>query len=268
MENLFTIGQVIKSCGMSRATILRLEKRGLITPAFIDKETGYRYYDNHNISALLQIKYLTSLDLSYDDILLYYSSNGTSAELLKKIEIKYRTIKRAYDELALRFYNKEHLGFEFVNMPPYICYAKECTGRTSTDKYRAMYNLYHEVIEKGYRPLYTEPLFTITKRTDFLEDEYSDADVSFISCIPLEADSAPADAMVFPRYRAFSCLYHGSYEKLPEVYNIFGKKIRELGLKPIDYVRTYGIVAPYTGRAINADNYLSRLAIPIEKLPD
>ena len=89
MRNLFTISQAVKSCGISRATILRLEEKGLLTPTFVDKKTGYRYYDNHNISRILQIKNFLNMGMSYDDSLLYYNSKGKSEEILKIIDDSY-----------------------------------------------------------------------------------------------------------------------------------------------------------------------------------
>lgn len=264
MKNLFTIGQVTRCCGISRATVLRLEGKGLLTPAFIDETTGYRYYDNHNITKILQIQRFLSLNMSYDDILLYYKSNGTSTELLKTIEAKLFAMNRTYEEIKLRIDNKNHLSFEFIQLPEYICYSRKYKGATAEDKYRDMYNLFHEVIEKGYKPLPTEPLFLINKRMDFFEDEFIDIETDYICCVPLQPESAPPEAKVYPECRAFSCLYYGNYKNIPEIYNEFGRKIRELGLKPTGYSRTLGLVASYTGREIHSDNYVSRLAIPIE----
>ncbi len=45
---------------------------------------------------------------------------------------------------------------------------------------------------------------------------------------------------------------------------MLGRKIRELGLKPTGYVRMLGLVAPYTGKAIPGENYVTRLAVPVE----
>ena len=42
MRDLFTVSQVSRSCGISRATILRLEDKGLLTPARVDEQNGYR----------------------------------------------------------------------------------------------------------------------------------------------------------------------------------------------------------------------------------
>lgn len=264
MKNLFTISQATKCCGLSRATILRLENKGLLTPAFVDETTGYRYYDNNNIAKILQIKRFLNMKLSYDDILTYYSSNGTSLELLKTLEAKVYAIKRTYEEMKLRIEKKEQYSFEMVTLPEYICFAKEYTGTTTADRYRNMYNLFHEVVEKGYKPLASEPLFIINKRTDFLEKEFTDIECNFLCCIPLEPDSAPKEATVFQSCRAFSCLYYGNYDRAAEVYNAFGRKIRELGLKPTGYPRALALVAPYTSLEFHTDNYVTRLVIPIE----
>lgn len=264
MKNLFTIRQVSKSCGISRATILRLEDKGLLTPAFVDEQTGYRYYDNNNVSKIMQIQLFLGLGMSYDDVALYYRSSGYSPELFRQVESKFFLMKRAYEEIRLRFEPTEPLRFEFVTLPEYVCYAKEFHGTTVEDRYWAMYNLYHEAVEKGYRLLASEPLFIINKRTDFIEGTFSEREVDFICCVPLESDSAPEDAVVYPSCQAFSCLFRGNYNGRAEAFNIFGAKIRELGLKPTGYVRALALVAPYTSLEIPADNYVSRLVVPVE----
>ena len=58
MKDLFTVHQVSRCCGISRATILRLENKGLLRPAYIDAQSGYRYYDNDNDSRIMQIQLL------------------------------------------------------------------------------------------------------------------------------------------------------------------------------------------------------------------
>lgn len=264
MNDLFTVHQVSQSCGVSRATILRLEEKGLLKPARIDGRTGYRYYDNNNVSRIMQIQLFLGLGMSYDDILLYYDSNGYSPELFKQMETKFFTMKRAYEELKLRFEPVEPLRFEFITLPEYVCYAKEFHGTTVEDRYWAMYNLYHEAVEKGCRLLASEPLFIINKRMDFIEGAFSEKEVDFVCCIPLEPDSAPKDAVVYPSCRAFSCLFRGNYDGRAEAHNLLGAKIRELGLKPTGHVRALALVAPYTSLEIPADNYVSRLAVPVE----
>ena len=265
MKDLFTVHQVSRCCGISRATILRLENKGLLRPAYIDAQSGYRYYDNDNVSRIMQIQLFLKMGMPYDDIQLYYRMGGASQELLKQAEARLSITKRLCEEIRLRVKNREHLSFGFVNLPRYVCFTGEFRGATVESRYWAMYHLYHQVVERGYRLLATEPLFVINRRHDFICGTFTEKVVDFTCCIPLEPDNAPKDAVVYPACRAFSCLYHGNYDRCAEVFNAFGAKIRELGLRPTGYVRSLALVAPYTGQDISSDNYLTRLAVPVEE---
>ncbi len=264
MKKLFTVHQLSKVCGVSRATILRLESKGLLTPAFVDEQTGYRYYDNFSASLILQVRLFLDLGMSYDDITLYYRSGGNSPELLERLEEKNRILKRAYKEIKLRLDKREEITFEFLTLPEYVCFIREYQGVSVQDRYQAMVDLYNEAIEKGYRPSFSEPLFGITKRTDYLEEKFVEREDDFLCCIPLDPAYAPEEAVVIPSCRVFSCLFYGGYERRPEAFNLLGRKIRELGLKPTGYVRMLGLVAPYTGKNIPGENYVTRLVVPIE----
>jgi len=261
---LFTIRQVCACSGLSRATILRLENKGLLIPARVDAQTGYRYYDNYNMSCVMQIKMFLSMDMSYEDIALYYNSQGCSAELLEKVEQKFLTAKRAYEEIRLRVNNKQEICFEFTTLPRCVCFTKRYRGITTDEVYQNMYNLYYEAVEKGYRLLSTEPLFVINEREDYLNENFSDKKYDYTCCIPLEPESPPEEAVVYPSSRAFSCLFYGSYEYKAKAYNEFGREIKRRGLKPTGYIRALGLVGPYTGRDISKEQFVSRFVIPIE----
>ena len=198
MKDLFTVHQVSRCCGLSRATILRLERKGLLRPAFIDAQSGYRYYDNHNVSRIMQIQLFLKMGMPYDDIQLYYRMGGASQELLEQAEARLSIMKRVCEEIRLRVENREHLSFEFVTLPQYVCFTGEFQGTTVENRYWAMYNLYHQAVERGYRLLATEPLFVINRRNDFIRGAFTEDVVNFTCCIPLEPDTAPEDAVVYP----------------------------------------------------------------------
>ncbi len=241
-----------------------MEERGLLEPASVDPETGYRRYDTLNVSQIMQIKLFLGMGMSYDDIALYYRSNGTSQELLDRVEEKYLQFKRTYEEIKLRVDKQEHLSFEFVDLPEYVCYTRRARGTTSEEHYWVMYQLYREAVEKGYRLLSSEPLFLVKERTDFIEGEFQEQEEDYVCCIPLEPEVAPGEAVVYPACRGLSCLAYGSYAHVPEALNALGRELRERGLKSAGYVRVLGLVAPYVGREISPNNYVTRLVVPIE----
>lgn len=54
--SLFSISQAAHACNLSRSSLIRLEERGLLTPARTNAKSRYRYYDNNNITRILQIQ--------------------------------------------------------------------------------------------------------------------------------------------------------------------------------------------------------------------
>ena len=66
LKKLFQITEAARACSLSRSTLLRLEEKGLLTPAYTAPDSGRRYYDNHNVARILQIEKLkASMSGSY-----------------------------------------------------------------------------------------------------------------------------------------------------------------------------------------------------------
>ena len=60
-DNMVSIQALANACGVSRSTILRMEDEGLITPAYTDPDSGYRYYDVQNLGQVIRA-------LNYQDL--------------------------------------------------------------------------------------------------------------------------------------------------------------------------------------------------------
>lgn len=45
IKGLFPITQAADACGLSRSTLMRMEERGLLTPAYIAPKSKRRYYE-------------------------------------------------------------------------------------------------------------------------------------------------------------------------------------------------------------------------------
>lgn len=264
MKKLFTVGQVCKCCGISRSTVLRMEDRGLLSPAHIDENTGYRYYDIYNVTKILHIQMFLSMGLTYDDAYLYYTSSGKSSEILTALKNRLAILTRAYEEMKLRMDDKQHLQAEIITLPEYVCYQKEFKGASWTDKYRDMYNLFCEVVEKGYKPLVSERLFVINNN-DRSDKEGED---TYICCVPLDPSCADDSTVFYPSCTAFSILCYGDDKAISKAHAEFDEKLRALGLKPTGRKRGIGIVNGYTGKEFSRKNHVSRLVVPIEDPDD
>ena len=65
---LFKIGEVAKMLHVSMETLRHYEQAGLLTPEYVDKKTGYRYYSARQLEVLNTIRYLRVLDMPLPQI--------------------------------------------------------------------------------------------------------------------------------------------------------------------------------------------------------
>lgn len=85
-NKLYSIGETSKITGVSIQTLRNYSNDGLITPAYIDEQSGYRYFAFHQFHIIDRIKYLRSLDLPLPQIreLISSSSPAAIAEFLSE----------------------------------------------------------------------------------------------------------------------------------------------------------------------------------------
>ena len=260
---LFQITEAARACGLSRSTLLRMEEKGLLPPAYIAPDSGRRYYDNHNVARIMQIEKLKAMGLGTEEIAGYFASGGEVTDLLSMLEERLRELSRGVEELRLRAGSSGGLSIQLMTLPAVTCCTRRCEGHTIAEKYNAMYDFYGQCVRQGCR-LSHEPIFTISERTDYLEGRIGDTPYPFQVCVPVRPENAPKDAVTLPECRALSALYYGDYSGVDEAFLALGREVRARGVKPAGFVRVLGIVAPYSGREIETQRYCSRLVLPVE----
>lgn len=67
-QRLMPIGIFSRITGLSHRALRLYADRGLLPPAYVDPETGYRYYDVHSIRAAEMIRLLRRLDVPLGDM--------------------------------------------------------------------------------------------------------------------------------------------------------------------------------------------------------
>lgn len=78
MKKMYSIGEMAKLMGISVQTLRHYSNINLITPCFINKETGYRFYDAGNFSTIDRAKYLQRFGFSLEEIKNLYQENSIS----------------------------------------------------------------------------------------------------------------------------------------------------------------------------------------------
>lgn len=263
--SLFSIRQAAHACNLSRSSLIRLENKGLLTPAHTDAKSGYRYYDTHNISRILQIQKLQGMGFSPEEIISYYEGGGKADELLASLEQKLYVLQQQVEEMRLRSHHVPDMSLSIIEIPETTCCVRKYQGALVQDKYHASYDFFHECADKGIS-LAPNPLFIINERTDYLEGKITSTPYDFYVCIPVLPERAPEDAVSFPACTALSLLVYGDYSNINEAHLYLGEQVRKRKLTPAGYVRAIALVAPYVGREIAPDMYCSQLVLPVEEL--
>ena len=96
---MIKIGDFSKMFNVSINKVRFYEEKGLITPAYIDRYTGYRYFNDDNIRQMSKVLFLKTLGLSLDEIKSY--SDSSINDKIKEYENKILKLKENIKELNL-----------------------------------------------------------------------------------------------------------------------------------------------------------------------
>jgi DNA-binding transcriptional MerR regulator len=87
-EMSFKIGEVAAMFDISTKTLRLYDRLGLLKPNYIDKESGYRYYNAEQISCLEIILNFKKLGFSLKDISYFLNVDINNNDLLTKFQNK------------------------------------------------------------------------------------------------------------------------------------------------------------------------------------
>ena len=110
----FRIGELSEICNVSVKTIRFYEKESLLKPVYVDKFTGYRYYDKTSCTRLLEILMFKELGFSLKEI------KKINIEIIKEkivnLKEKINIIEKSINKLEMITNENENtINKEFVN---------------------------------------------------------------------------------------------------------------------------------------------------------
>ncbi len=272
----YTVQDVSRTTGLSRSFLIKLEKKGIATPSYIDSKTGYRRYTIIDIADILQYRLLREMDASSEEIAEYFNDRDNISGIIDRMKLRRNLLNRAIEELELRLNKGEEYMFSYVELPDVFCYCGTESFVTPKEVEEFTIRLAEEIIDMGYTRFPYEPIFSI--RYDTRDKRQGDKDKPYTAkiCVPIEevrdvCGSDEIDAMgeveLIQGGSFFSMLYHGGYSKPDYFNNVFGRFWEELekrDLKVISEVRAIAIVAPYVGLDIEPNDYVFRFAAMVE----
>lgn len=263
-QQLFTVSELAHACGVSRATLIRIEECGILTPCRINPETGYRYYNAYNAAQVGQYLLLQSLGLTRDEIAEFHLQKTDRKALLKAQREKLDRMERVLEELEIRSRGIPGISFSYMDLPEQTCFCLETELSSPEEGEFFFFKAHEQCIKEGFQLLGTEPLFGLSSDSWRLPSTQSKVPTKITACIPIKAHGKDDPRLkVFPAIHAFSGVAYGNYSMISELFLRFWQEIDTRGIQPAGPVRLYGLIAPYTGIHLSPEHYCYRMVAPV-----
>lgn len=267
-EKYYTINEIADICGVSRATLLRLEESGFDRARVVSSASGYRYYDVINIHKVMQYRMLKKLGLDRNEIMAYYSGQMNSADFLATLKERLAIAKRCVDEFEARFTERESLQFSFYQTEEMTCYTFPCGIVKPKEQIEYNYLELQKMYAAGFHPYPTTPMFSVAPDPNTRFTGKMPKSFRSTMCVAIYPEPVPDPSRVlrFEARQTFSLLYHGNDDEIMATGGeILWDEMKKRGLRSAGPLYGICVVGPYFSTEIDPKDYVFRWAIPVEE---
>ena len=265
---LYKIGMF---AAMNRVTVKALrfyEERGLLLPAYIDSETGYRYYKLNQMAALHQISALKQVGFTLEENLQINSGEDEEALLLKKKSELLSKIAELTKQVAvLEGYLAKKKSW--LLSPVLIKEVPECIvayRKTRLDSYDSLFDQMPQMGElmeqAGCICALSEYCFT-----NYLEPNDKEEDILVELCESVtecKEDTGELHFKTMPKLQIASVFHKGSYNTLADSYERVLKYVEDNGYEIVGAIRESYIDGVWNKE--DESEWLTEIQVPIKKI--
>jgi len=253
-NDLFQIGEVAKILGITRKTILVYENTGLLTPAFKNENSGFRYYTADNITQIRSIRSLQSLGLSLKEIAEYYNDvDNIDKHLQRLLELR-AILDKNIQLLQARSARQGDLTVHTTVLPRQVCFCRRYQCKDTAEAAVKLRETYIAAVHTGKMSA-TLRMFTV-RMTD------EPAVLDLMCCIPMDDSFDGPERMEFAETPALCTYYRGPYEGTAAAMRALADHIKENNIKTAGPFRSVYIEGP-PSRGSNSNDYITQIAVPI-----
>ena len=264
---LYKIGMFAAMNHVTVKTLRFYEEQGLLMPALIHPETGYRYYTLSQMAVLHQITALKLAGFTLEEIVRIHSGADEEAVLLKKKSELLAKISDLTRQIAVvdGYLSKKKTRLSAPVLVKTIPETTVACMRIRLDSYDCLFDRMPEMgalMEKaGCSCALPEYCFT-----NYLEPGYKDGDILVEICESVVAAKKETGELRFktlPEIQA-ACVFHkGSYRTFSESYETVLRYIEENGYEIAGEIRE-----SYIDGVWNQDDeseWLSEIQVPVRR---
>lgn len=266
-SHLYKIGMFAQMNHITVKALRFYEEQGLLCPAYVDQENGYRYYTLDQMATIHQIAALKGAGFTLEDI--RQMRSGAEEKLLlqkKKSQLLAKIAELTKQIAVIDAYLSD--GTASLSSPVLIKTLPACKVAASEkiidsydDLFQAMPEMGAEMERLGCECALPEYCFT-----QYLEPGYKEENIRIETCEAVTRLQKDSDTLKFYELEetTAACIFHkGSYADFPKTYAILLKYIEDNGYEIIGNIRE-----SYIDGIWNKDDeseWLSEIQIPVRK---
>ena len=266
-DTLYKIGMFAAMNHITVKTLRFYEEQGLLMPALIHPDTGYRYYTLSQMAVLHQITALKLAGFTLEEITHINSGADEKAVLLKKKSELLAKISDLTKQIAVvdGYLSKRKTG---LSAPVLIKNIPETTVAFMQIRLESYDRLFDRMPEMGalMEKAGCECALPEYCFTNYLEPGYKDGDIPVEICesvVEAKKETGELRFKTLPEIRA-ACVFHkGSYRTFSESYEAVLRYIEENGYEIAGEIRE-----SYIDGIWNKDDesqWLSEIQVPVKR---
>lgn len=262
---MYRIGEFSKLSKTTIKTLRYYEKEGLLSPVYVDQDTGYRFYETRQLPELAKIISLRQMGLSIQNIKSILNGGNLKQFLQERkqqleieISLSNSQLLQINNLLEGKIMEKEVIVKE---LPRYIIYYKEGVVKDFSEIVDFILQSAKECKKTNPNIKCVEPDYCYL---NYLDSEYKEKDIKIRYAQAVTEMGIANETIKFKKIEPVkaACIYHqGSYRNLRETYSFLIKWIEEN-----NYVITEPIRERYIDGMWNKDSedkWLTEIQVPI-----
>ena len=264
---MYRIGEFSTLSKTTIKTLRYYEKEGLLIPSYVDKETGYRFYETRQLIDLSKIISLRQIGMSIDNI--REILNGK--DIIKMLELRKEEVESqisiSKDQLSRINYLLEgkYMNYEVIKkeLPDYEVYYKEGMIKDFSGITEFVLKSAEECKKTNPDIKCVEPDYCFIS---YLDGEYKEKDIKIRYSQAVIKSGVENDTIKFKKLKTVPavCVYHkGSYNKLGDAYGFIIKWIEENGYKIIEPIRERYIDGIWNKES--EEDWITEIQVPVSK---
>lgn len=239
-KDLFQIGEVTKKLGVTRRMLLNYEDLGLLTPAYKNKSSGFRYYSADNIAHVRIIKTLQKLGLSLSEISRYFNNTENLDDVIERMISLRSQLDLCIAQLQLR--QSQTADFEIIHttLPAFTAYCQEFRDSDLAQKTNGLRQAFIEATK----------IYTLDSMCKMCIEVSIGSTSNGMYMIPVATAAGVIDTHIkdIPQVSAICIYYRGPYENFHTVQDKLINYAKENGLTACGYFRNAFMEGPPTPR--------------------